>query len=85
MNIAPVHKAFGSLLAFVAVIFVVAQIWFPDMFTMDDFIKFAGTIAVIYAFAAIFSMITSSTDKKDKETGDKTTATENTKSTEESS
>jgi len=59
----PINKFFGALLAFIVMIFAVAQIWFPDMFEVDDFVKFAGTVAVIYAFVGIFSWLTGQKDE----------------------
>ena len=69
----PINKFFGAVFAFIVLIFAVAQIWFPDMFQMDDFIKYAGTIAVFYAFVTIFAVLTS---HKEEDTSAKSTDTE---------
>lgn len=68
MKITPLNKFFGAVFAFIVMIFAVAQIWFPDMFEMDDFAKFAGTVAVIYLFVAAFAFLTS--DKKSDKNGE---------------
>lgn len=65
MNLAPVNKFFGAVLAFIVLIFAFSQIWFPDAFEMDDFMKFAGTVAIFYGFVAVFAMLTSGNKKDD--------------------
>lgn len=70
MNLAPVNKFFGAILAFIVLIFAFAQIWFPDMFEMDDFLKFAGTVAIFYGFVAVFAMLTSGKNSADSDDPD---------------